>query len=69
MADPPTNGNVIEANAEQALNAPSPILVTLLGIEIEVKLMQFLNAQLKIEVKLDVGSNVTLAKFEQLPKA
>jgi xanthosine utilization system XapX-like protein len=44
------------------INALSPIIVTLLGIVIEVKLVQFLKVSLPISVKLLGDSNVTVVK-------
>ena len=54
---------VAVARPVQSWNTASPILVTLLGIEIVVKLLQFLKAPALMVNTLEVGVNVTLVRL------
>ena len=47
-------------------NTPVPMLVTELGIVIDIKLVQPLNALLPIVPIVEVGVNVTVPKFVQV---
>ena len=58
--------NVTVFNAEQYRKAESPILVTLLGISILVKLEQFQKAEEPILSSCEFFPNVTVFKAEQL---
>ena len=59
------SAKVIEVKL-RVLNAPSPMLVTLAGMVIEVKLDENMNAAFPMLINLDPASNITEVKLDAL---